>query len=230
MKIYKFCLLTLAALVLSNCATKPILQPDEMVQITEVRVTKLNKAFGSENLEEDVRVKTQNTAYRVSETGTEKALKVAIGGYSGPSPARALFVGGSTFIQASIQLVDLDSDAMTKPESVSAGIYRQGGLLGAAAAAAINPYEEEKSLASLLAEQIIRKIYGDLAMQRTQTRTATKSATANYPISYEAGSQRFKCRRIEAENDVEREHAEEKGDEPYLKRVPAYCSKYPKAS
>lgn len=226
MKLVKIFGLFLTAAILSNCATKPILQPGETVQITKVQVTKAQQSFGSANLEEDVRMKTQNAAYRVSETGVEKVLDVTITSYVGPSPGRAFLVGGSTSIQGTIQLVDPKSGATTKPEAVFAGLYRQGGLLGAAAAAAINPVDEEQRLTTLLANQIMLKVYGDDTIQKTTSRSATKTATANYPFSYQDESRRFECRNIASTNKLEREDAEERESDPFLTPMPAYCAKY----
>lgn len=225
LKFVKLSLLMLAAGTLANCVTTPILKPNEVVQITSVTVTKQSEAMGTENLAEDIRVKTQNAAYKVSESGAERSLSITVVGYAGPSPGRALLVGGSTSVNAAIQLTDLDTGAKTKPEAVTGFIYRQGGLLGAAAAGAINPYKEEQLLASKLSEAIVRKIYGDKAVDAARSRNATKSAKGVYAYSYQAKVQEFECRQIAARNQSVREDAEETGDEPWLERVPAYCPK-----
>lgn len=107
MKLMKLAGPLFATLALANCAIKPILLPGETVQIMKVHVTKAKQSFGSQNLEEDVRVKTQNAAHRASETGVEKELDVTITSYLGPSPGRAFLVGGSTSFKAQFNLPTL---------------------------------------------------------------------------------------------------------------------------
>lgn len=72
----------------------------------------------------------------------------------------------------------------------------------------------------------MRKVYGDKVYEQTTTRIASKTATANYPISYQDESRRFECRNIAASNKLEREEAEERESEPYLRPIPSYCSEY----
>jgi hypothetical protein len=57
-----------------------------------------------------------------------------------------------------------------------------------------------------------------------------KRSTANYPVSYQAEAERLKCRRIEIQNESEKDRAEEDEEDPSLTKVPKFCSKYPKES
>lgn len=89
--------------------------------------------------------------------------------------------------------------------------------------------EEEQRLTTLLADQIMLKVYGDDTVQKTTPRSATKTATANYPFSYQDESRHFDCRNIASTNKLERTDTKERESKPFLKPIPAYCAKYMEA-
>ena len=74
------------------------------------------------------------------------------------------------------------------------------------------------------------QVYGKETIERTKARVPDKRATANYPVSYQAEAERLKCRRIEIQNESEKDCAEEQEEDPLLTKVPEFCSKYPKES
>lgn len=196
-----------------------------------MRVEKLITRGGTQNLVEDIRVKTQNAAYRVSESGQETVLIVRIQGFQSADPGMALFISsGSSGIQAEILLTDAATGTSSKPETVGAANARLGGIIGAIQASTVDPIEDERSLTTQLAENIMIQVYGKEVVERTQGRSSEKRATANYPVTYQAEAERLKCRRVEIENDMEKDRAEEQQEDPLLRKMPDFCSKYPKES
>ena len=186
---------------------------------------------GTQNLAEDIRFKTQNAAYRVSESGASKILIVRLQGYQSSDPAMALFLtSASSGIQTEILLTDPTTGVSSKPEKVGAVNARLGGIIGAIHAATVDPIEDERSLTTQLAEKIMLQVYGKETIERTKARVPDKRATANYPVSYQAEAERLKCRRIEIQNESEKDCAEEQEEDPLLTKVPEFCSKYPKES
>lgn len=209
--------------------TKPILQPGQTGQIVDVEVVKVSEDMGTKNLEEDIRVKTQNVAYRYSETGPEKTLKVQVTRYQGANPGMALLVStGSSSLHALVTVVDNTTGAKSSPAKVWAQNFRTGGILGAIAASLVDPVEDEQRLATQLAENIVKKVYGDEAAKRAVGRTPTKTATADYPISYAEESKRIECKSIRIQNAQDVEEASETGEAPFgLRTVPDYCARFP---
>lgn len=229
------------SLPISNCCTRdacsielripPLLAPNEAAQITEVRVEKQIPRGGTQNLVEDIRVKTLNAAYQVSESGPKKVLIVRVQGFQSADPGMALFISsGSSGIQTEILLTDPTTGVSSKPEKVFAQNARLGGIIGAIHASTVDPIQDERSLKTQLANKIMVQIYGKEAVDRTASRTPQKKATANYPVSYQAEAERLKCRRVEAQNELEKDRAEEQQEDPLLTKMPEYCSKYPKES
>lgn len=208
-----------------------MLSPGQSVQITEVRVEKQVARAGTQNLLEDIRVKTQNAAYKVSESGPEKILIVRVKGFQSADPGMALFISsGSSGIQAEILLTDPVTGVSSKPADVLAFNQRLGGIIGAIHASIVDPIQDERSLTSQLADKIMVQIYGKEVVERTSSRSQDKYATANYPVSYKAEAERLKCGRIATQNEMEEDRAEEEEEEPMLTEIPEFCSKYPKAS
>lgn len=224
--ISKAAVLMLAAVV-SACQTTPILPKGEQGQIVDVTVTRANEGMGTANLVEDIRVKTQNEAYRVAETGPAKTLQVHVVGFQGPSAGLALFIStASSSIVADITLTDVETGKSFESKRVFAQNFRTGGLIGALSAALTDPVNDERSLVDQLSVAIVRQVYGSEFLKSVENRKASKETTANYPVSYESERQRIKCRDIITSNELERENAELDNQEPLLRTVPAYCAQY----
>lgn len=217
--------------IVSGCVTTPIIPAGEQGQIVDVKVTKTQAQMGTRNLEEDVRVKTQNAAYRFSEVGPELYLDVKIIGFQGPSAAMAFFIStGTSSIIAEVAVTNLETDKTYEPKTVLAANPRMGGIIGAIQAGTTDPIADERSLTSKLAEAIMKQVYGDEAVKRAATRTASRRTTANYPVSYEEESQRYECARIRVENERAVNEAEAEHEDPRLKELPSYCDAHPATS
>lgn len=225
----RFCLIVLFATIVSGCVTtKPIFEPGQTGQVVQVEVTKAGAAMGTQNLAEDVRVKTLNAAYRYSETGPEKTLKVEVTGFQAPSAGAALFVStGSSSIRASVTMIDNETGATAPPVLVFAQNFRTGGILGAIAASMVDPIEDERRLVTQLSERILKRVYGDEAAKRAENQTATRQAKANYPVSYADESKRLECRNIRIQNELDKDTAEEEGQDAMLRPLPGYCDRFP---
>jgi hypothetical protein len=105
-----------------------------------------------------------------------------------------------------------------------------GGIIGAIQASAVDPIQDERSLASQLANNIMVQVYGKKTVDSSKARSQQKFATANYPVTYESEAQRLKCGRIRTQNELETEQAVEQDEEPLLTKLPEFCSKYPAES
>ena len=225
----RFCLVLLFAAVVSGCvATKPIFKLGQTGQIVDVEVAKASAGMGTRNLAEDIRVKTQNEAYRYSETGPEKTLKVEVIRFQAPSAGAALFVStGSSSIHAAVTVIDKETGAKSPPVEVWAQNFRTGGIIGALAASMVDPIEDERRLATQLAEKIVLQVYGDEAAKRVENRTPTRQAEPDYPVSYAEESKRLECRDIRIQNTMDDETANEQGQEPTPRTLPDYCGRFP---
>lgn len=209
MKPVRFALVSVLALALAGCAA-PILKKDEGAQIVDVNVTKTKSDMGTANLEEAVRYRTQNAAYRYSEQGAEKTLDVEITSMIIPGAAYSLLLSGNSFIVANVTLRDKTTGQAKEPFRADAVIAGMGGLIGAAVAGSRNPVEYEQRLTRMLAENIMKRIYGSERAELAATNKPTKRATPNYPIDYAAESKKFECRMIRAQIAAEKEEAEER--------------------
>lgn len=225
----RYCLIVLVAAVVSGCVTtKPIFQPGQTGQIVEVHVTRAGEQMGTLNLTEDVRVKTLNEAYKYSETGPEKRLEVSVIGFQAPSAGAALFIStGSSSIQASVTVIDKETGAKSPYVSVFAQNFRTGGILGAIAAAMVDPIEDERRLATQLSQKILKRVYGEEAAKLAAVRTPKQQSVANYPVSYAEESKRLECRNIRIQNELDKQTADEEGQDPLLRTLPNYCDRFP---
>jgi len=233
MRAIKFIAFFFAGFALANCTTKPILPPGERAQIVDVRVTKADARMGTRNLEEDIRVKTQNAAYRMSETGPKKTLAVSIVRYESADPGRAIIVStGSSLVTAEIILTDNATGVSSKKEEVIAFNSRPGGIIGAIAASTVDPISDEKLLGTKLAENIMKQVYGEEAFKKDGTSSQSKFAAANYPVTYEEEARRLKCLNLESLNEREKERAEDQdeGLDPDLLPIPEHCAPYVKTN
>jgi len=216
-------------LAVSGCATTPLLEKGQTGQIVEVNVTRADERMGTRNLVEDVRVKTQNAAYRYSESGPEKILNIQIVHAQMPNPGMAIFVTtGSSSPGADVTLTNVATQTALEPKRVFVQNFRPGGLIGAIAAASVDAVDDERALASQLAENILRQVYGDKHADSVEGRVPTKTATANYPVSYAEEKDRMKCLRLMHEYETAKLEAknEDRYQDGPIKPVPARCAKY----
>ncbi len=215
--------LCVVPLALAGCAS-PILKPGETAQIVGVTVTKGVPNLGTENLVEAVRYKTQNAAFRFSEQGPEKTLKLDITGMAISSPGRALLVDGSSVITANVTLIDKASGMTGEPFVTMARIPRLSGIIGALAATNVDPIQEEQHLSGMLAEEVMKRIYGADYAETVASRISAKSVSPKYPMSYEKARRKLKCDQIRRDIENEKLEAEERGEPPdELMKLPADC-------
>jgi hypothetical protein len=194
-------------LFLAGCVS-PVLKDGETAQIVEVTVTNGGAGSGTANLVEAVRYKTQDAAYRFSEEGPEATLDVTINSLTLANPVRALLIGGNSFIEATATLTDKSTGQSREPVEAFATIPRLGGIIGAFQSAGVNPIEEEQTLTSKLAEDIMRRIYGEDWAKRVANRTARKRATPNFPMSYAEASKKFECDQARKQIELEKQEEE----------------------
>jgi hypothetical protein len=143
----------------------------------------------------------------------------------------ALFISSeSSGIQTEILLIDPATGVSSKPEKVLAQNARLGGIISAIQASTVDPIQDERSFTTQLANKIMVQIYGREAVDRTASKEPQKQATADYPVSYQAEAERLKCRRIETQNEMEKDLAKEQQEDPLMTKMPDFCSKYPKES
>ena len=215
-------------LALAACSAAPKLQDKNAGQIVDVTVTQPASRLATRNLAEDVRVKVLNAAYRFSETGPSKALKVEIVQVRTASSDDTLLVSvGPNGMVAEVTMTDLATGASFRLPSVVARSYRSGGLIGAISTTDADPVAVEQQLASELAEAILRRVYGDAHADSVAGRAPSKTATANYPASYASERERLQCERLRHEREAAKLDAAIRNwvvgaDDG----TPAYCAKY----
>lgn len=212
------------SILASGCAITPVLKEGETAQIVKVIVTTDKEISGTANLPEAIRYKTQNAAYRFSERGAEKILKLHINGVQISNPGMALMVGGSSSISGKASLIDKISGKTDKDFDAVAIIPRLGGIIGAIAAADVDEVQEEQRLAGMLAEDVLMRIYGKEYAESVATRQPTKQITPNYPMSYNDARKKVKCEAIQYRNDEVKRKSQETGEESdVLEDLPQYC-------
>jgi hypothetical protein len=217
----------------SGCATplSPVLNEGEKAQVVEVVVRGAEDLSGTANLLEDIRYKTQNAAYRYSEEGREKILELDVQIVRISSPGAAFLVTGNSSAYAKASLIDKPSGKLDKAFVTDSIILRMSGIIGAIAAASVDPIEEEQKLASLLADNTMKLIYGEEYAKQVAERVPSREAEPNYPMSYDDARKKLRCEAIERQNAQADSgvHAKD-GDPPILEELPDYCSAYLGAS
>lgn len=213
----------LLALVLGGCATDPILKKGEAAQIVDVNVTTVKGLGGTVNLPEAVRYKTQNAAYRYSEIGPEKILNVHITGVKIANLADTFMTGPHSAISAHVSLLDKVSGTNIR-RFPSVAIIPRGGILGAIAAAGVDVVQEEQRLSGMLAENVMKRIYGEEHADSVYGHQSTKRVLPNYPVSYGEALKQLECKQIREVNELEKQEAAEKDLEPNPKTLPSHCN------
>ena len=186
----------LATLALTACQTSGALESAGATQVTKVEVSSIS-ADGTVNLPEDVRVKTLREAYRYSQEGAEKTLKVQIDGFHVKNPIASLLVGDNNRLSAKVEVIDKSTGAVdAKFNSIVTSKSVLNGISGVLISAAQNPIEVEQQLASALAERILVQVYGPALGREAAARTPTKTVTPNYPRDYADLKVEFRCRML----------------------------------
>ena len=173
------------AVILSGCATKGLLEGNEQIQITSVRVSKPAPKPATVNLPEELRYKTLQEAYRFSESGAKMTLNVTIDRLHIKNPVMAWLAGDNNPMIASAELVDPATGQRVgafKATMVDSG-YLQG-VGGAIVAAIDNPVDVEQRLATGLAAKLMEEVYGSEYARGVKNRVPSKTATPRYPTAY----------------------------------------------
>ncbi len=226
MQLLRNLIVGLVAIGLGACAS-PIFNGGEKAQIIEVKVTKASPRIGSANLEEAVRYKTQNAAYKYSEEGPEHTLNLKITNLQITDPITAFLLSGNSSIYAEATLTNTTTGKSHEPFFVAAVIPSLGGVAGAAMSIGVDRFEYEQRLSGMLAEQTMERIYGSDHSERVANRKPTKEVSPQYPFSYAEARKEYECRRIIQNNKEVRQDAEHLNTEPdtsLLIDLPANCS------
>lgn len=160
------------------------------------------------NLPEDVRVKTLRTAYRYSETGSEKILKVRITEFHLKNPVASILVGDNNRMWATTEVVDKASGKVEATfRSVATSKSLLNGVSGAIISVAQDPINVEQALASELAEQIMQDVYGSAMAKQARERTPGRTVVANYPRSYDDLRIEYRCNTVADTTTINDDHA-----------------------
>jgi len=201
------------------------------MQIVEVQVEVHNRYEGTLNLLEEVRHRTQNVAYRMSEEGTEKKLRILLRILKVSSSNRALMTSGSSSLRVTAMLIDKKTNMVEKRFKARSRIFRLAGIVGAIAIGAsdISHVREEKRLAELLAKRLMTTIYGKDHWTSAKDRQPTRTATANYPMTWEDAFAKYQCDQHRSGGfwAATPTNEEEAAAGTAEREVPLSCSKYP---
>jgi|GEM_PF-1812537 len=224
----RFSALALGA-ALAACGMTPKLADGGAGQIVDVEVAPFESPAATRNLAEDLRAKTLNAAYRFSESGPGKALFVEVVQVQTSRPDEAYLVStGANGIVAEVSMTDLRTGEAVRLRPVSARSFRAAGLIGSQAADEGDPVALEQALASALAENIMRRIYGEDYAETVAERAPSKTAAARYPYSYAVERERLECLRLRSRQEAAKLDAAVRswvvGDDG--ERLPAHCAKY----
>lgn len=186
--------LLVCMVVLAGCNAKGLLDPAEPFQVTKVQVTMADGKVGTVNLREDVRVKTLREAYRYSETGQPKTLRVRVENLHIKHPLTSVLVGDSNRMTASAEIIDNGSgESQGKVTAVVIDSGHVQGVTGALLAAVDNPVEVEQRLATIMAARLLEEVYGSTYAKQVKGRTASRRVAARYPASYAKLKQDLEC-------------------------------------
>lgn len=195
-------------MALAGCQTTAALNGAGPSHVRAVEVVRAKENLGTVNLPEDVRVKTLRTAYRYSETGTEKVLKITLTEFHLKNPVASFLVGDNNRLSARTEVVDKASGQVEATfQSVVTSKSLLNGISGVVISAAQNPIEVEQQLASELAEEVLERMYGGDMAKQARERTSARTVVANYPRSYDDLRVEYRCRMIADTQNINQEHA-----------------------
>ncbi|MBT5049229.1 MAG: hypothetical protein HOM58_12085 [Rhodospirillaceae bacterium] len=227
------CACCVLVVILTGCKRGPVLkQDDEQIQIVEVQVTTHKRFKGTVNMAEAVRYQTQNAAYRFSQEGSEKILKVLLRILKISDAGTAFMWSGSSSIRVTARLVDKKTGKIEKKYKARARVFRLAGVVGAVwvIAEGVSHVRDEKRLARLLSNRLMTRIYGQEYGARVKDRVPTREVKPIYPMSWEDAGKKFQCEQIEAEIKEPPQEVNASEYQPFTpQELPAYCSKYLKS-
>lgn len=211
------------AVLAASCATKGLLDAGgEPFQISSVEVSRPAPRPATVNLPEDLRYKTQQQAYRYSETGARKILKVDIQRLHIKNPVMSWLAGDANHMAATAQVIDAASgrsEGTFTAAAVDSGYVQ--GIGGAVLAAIDNPVDVEQRLATQLAEKLVEQVYGSAYGRTVKNRVASKTAAPRYPKSYQQLKRDRECR-LKRELKKRQENKQDDIGQRNIK-IPAYC-------
>ncbi len=210
------------ALFTSGCATKGLLDANEPIQITSVKVNTPAPKPATVNLSEDLRYKTLKEAYRFSEAGKKMTLNVTIERLHIKNPVMAWLAGDNNHMIARAELIDGATGQRVgafKATAVDSG-YLQG-VGGAIVAAIDNPVDVEQRLATGLASQLMEQVYGTEFARGVKNRVPSKKASPRYPAAYAQLKRDRECE-LKREMKKRQETSHEDVGQQTI-RVPEYC-------
>lgn len=188
-------------LVSGAAVARPFLNDGKKFRIVEVRIETHQRYRGTANFAEEVRYRTQNAAYKMSEEGEEKILRILLRILTVADSGRALTTSGSSSIRATATLIDKATGIPDKRFKARGRIFRLGGVIGALAIAAdgVDHVTDEKRLAELLAKRLMTTIYGEEHWESAQDRQPAKTAAPDYPMSWEEAYKQYDCQTQQAD-------------------------------
>lgn len=212
---------------LAGCRGPVLKKDDATIQIVKIIMTQEKNLAGTVNFPEAVRVATQNAAYKFSEDGPEKILRVHLRVLKISSFGRALMISGTSSIRMTGYLTDEATGRREKKFKAIALTRRLGGLVGAITVLGIDPIKDEQVLAKKLGEAIMVRIYGEEYARTVAAREPTKRVAANFPMSYADARKKLTCKDIRASNKIGKQEANRGDYQPFIpQELPAYCSNY----
>tara|TARA_R110002126_G_scaffold224866_4_gene369722 strand:+ start:916 stop:1482 length:567 start_codon:yes stop_codon:yes gene_type:complete len=172
-------------LVSGAAVARPFLNDGKKFRIVEVRIETHQRYRGTANFAEEVRYLTQNAAYRFSETGREKKLRLLLRTLVIPAPGKT---GDDSSMRITATLIDKATGRVGRRYKAKARITREGGDGGSA----IDRVEDEKQLARLAAEQIMMRIYGKDHAAQVKDRQPSRTAAPQYPMTWEDAGRQYR--------------------------------------
>lgn len=192
----RFAALLCASIALPSVSSaKPFLNDGRPFQITKVEVEQYKAFRSTANFPEEVRQRTQNLAYRFSEKGDEKTLRVLLRILTVPGPGRALTTSGSSSVKATVTLIDKKTGIHHMRFKAWGRIFRPGWILGAAENAIVgrDHVADEKRVAKLLAGRMLKVIYGKEYWEKIKDRRSAQMSPPRYPMNWQEAYRKFDC-------------------------------------
>lgn len=162
-------------------------------QIVNVQMESHTRFKATANLPEEIRYLMQNAAYKFSEKGARKTLKILLKTLSIPKFNSGRNTRGDSNIRVTATLIDNYSRMSEKKIKFKSRLYRKTGSAAATTPEEAVKYriEDEKILARLLADQLMTKIYGKDHAASVKTRQPGQKIQPSYPMSWEDAGQQF---------------------------------------
>lgn len=163
-------------------------------QIVDVQMESHSRFVATANLPEEIRYRLQNAAYKFSEKGAQKTLKILLKTVSIPKYDPGRTTRGDGNIRVTATLIDNYSRMSEKKIKFKSRLYRKAGSAAATTPEEAVKYriEDEKTLARLLADQLMTKIYGKDHAASVKTRQPGQKTQPSHPMSWEDAGRQFR--------------------------------------